>query len=176
MTKYQLAKLILMAGGLPSRKRVQKTVHLLQAAGCPFGLDFRLHYYGPYSAELAGILDRMTSGNILEETAQQTTVGTQYDYRFSEEMRESLESFEQTPAGQTAREEIERHQGLLTDLCATNSRVLELASTTVAFYMAGRNWDDAVKETADFKSESTDSRMMTEALELAQTVVGYDDG
>lgn len=176
MTKYQLAKLILMAGGFQSRKRVQKTVHLLQAAGCPLGLDFRLHYYGPYSAELAEVLDRMTSTDVLVETARQTPVGTQYDYKFSEHMRESLESFERTPAGRAAKEEIERHLDLLRDLCATNPRVLELASTMVAFYMAGRTWDDAVKETAEFKSELPRSPAMTEARQLAQTVVNSDDG
>ena len=49
MTTYQLAKLVLAMDGIHSRKRVQKTVHLLQAAGCDFDLDdFRLHFYGPY--------------------------------------------------------------------------------------------------------------------------------
>ena len=176
MTKYQLAKLILMAGGLKSRKRVQKTVHLLQAAGCALGVDFRLHYYGPYSRELADTLDRMTRADVLVETPQETQVGTQYDYKFEEQMRESLEAYERTPRGEAAKEEMETYEELLETLCDTRPRVLELASTIVAFREAGLGWDEALGETAGFKSEPTDSRAMDAARELAHTVVGPDDG
>lgn len=176
MTKYQLAKLIIMAGGLESRKRVQKTVHLLQAAGCPFSVHFRLHYYGPYSSELAQLLDRMSSSDILFETAQPTEVGMQYDYQFNEEMRESLEAYERTPQGQAAKAEMESYKDLLKTLCNTRPRILELASTMVAFREVGRRWDEALAETAEFKSEATDSPMMSEASELARTVMRSDDG
>jgi len=176
MTNYQLAKLILMAGGLQSRKRVQKTVHLLQAAGCPLGVDFRLHYYGPYSRELADTLDRMTRAGVLVETPRETSVGTQYDYKFEEQMRESLEAYERTPRGQAAKEEMERHEPLLKRLCSTPPRVLELASTIVAFREAALGWDEALGETAEFKRESADSTAMDEARKLAHTVVGPGDG
>lgn len=176
MTKYQLAKLILMAEGLRSRKRVQKTVHLLQAAGCPLDAEFRLHYYGPYSAGLAELLDRMVSGGILGETTSETPVGMQYNYQFNEEVRESLEEYEQTPHGQSARAEMERYEHLLGQLCETAPRVLELASTIVAFRQAGSGWEKAAEETAQYKEESVGSPIITEALHLAQTVAGFDDG
>jgi uncharacterized protein YwgA len=175
MTRYQLAKLILMAGGLESRKRVQKTVHLLQAAGCPLRVDFRLHYYGPYSGQLAELLDRMTDNGILAETTQATEVGTQYNYQFSRAMRESLEAYEQTPDGHAAKEEMERYDKLLETLCRTRPRALELASTMVAFHEMGSAWDDALDETAEFKSEQINSPTMIKANELARAVVGYED-
>jgi len=176
MTKYQLAKLILMAGGLQSRKRLQKTVHLLQAAGCPLGLGFRLHYYGPYSRELADTVDRMTRAGVLVETPRETQVGTQYDYKFDEQMRESLEAYERTPHGEAAKEELETYEELLKTLSDTPPRVLELASTVVAFREAGLGWDEALAETAGFKRERIDSPMMNKAGDLARTVVSSDDG
>ncbi len=176
MTKYQLAKLVMMAGTLESRKRVQKTVHLLQAAGCDFGAEFRLHYYGPYSADLADRLDRMVSADLLEETECPTQVGTQYNYRFNDEARASLEAYEQTPNGKAAKAELEGYQCLLEDLRKSPSRVLELASTTVAYHQAGASWKDALKETAEFKGETIGSQKMKDALSLAQRVVGADDG
>ena len=176
MTKYQLVKLMLLAGGLESRKRVQKTAYLLQAAGCPLGLDFRLHYYGPYSADLAGMLDQTTAVGILKETARQTTVGTQYDYHFNEVFRESLEAFEQIRDGQRAKHTMEEYGALLHTLCRTRPRVLELASTIAMFHKAGHDWDEAVSETAAFKNEPPNSTTMGEARELAHAVVSSHHG
>jgi len=176
MTKYQLAKLILVAGGLQSRKRVQKTVHLLRAAGFPLGADFRLHYYGPYSSDLADLLDRMTHSGILRETEQPTEVGIRYDYELREEMRESLEAYEQTAKGRAAKEEMATYEDVLKRLCETGPRVLELASTIVAFREAGCSWDEALGEAAEFKREPTDSSNMSEANDLARTVVGRNNG
>jgi len=166
----------LMADGLDSRKRIQKTVHLLQVAGCSLEVHFRLHYYGPYSADLADLLDRMTRSGILEETPQAVQVGTQYRYRFSEAMRQSFESYEATSRGQTAKAKMEKYQPLLKELCMTRPRVLELAST-IAFYRQGKCvWENAAARTADFKNEAADSPTMTKALELAKRVFPSDDG
>ena len=44
MKRYQLAKLIEWSGeSLKTRKRLQKVVYLLQAAGCPLDADYTLH-------------------------------------------------------------------------------------------------------------------------------------
>jgi uncharacterized protein YwgA len=51
MTRYQLAKLVEWAGTLRTRKRLQKVVFMLQAAGCPFDDGFGLHHFGPYSSD-----------------------------------------------------------------------------------------------------------------------------
>ena len=51
MTRYQLAKLVEWAGTLNSRKRLQKVVFMLQAAGCPLQAEFYLNHYGTYSLE-----------------------------------------------------------------------------------------------------------------------------
>lgn len=176
MTNYQLAKLVQLAGGLPGRKRVQKTVHLLQAAGCDFDLEFRLHYYGPYSQELAEKLDRMRSRGILKESTEQAEWGTQYNYDFNDEMRDSIGSYESTARGQAAKTEMQRFQPLLNELGRVQPRVLELASTIVAFRQSGRDREVAVQETAEFKGENVNSWLMEQARELAETVLDWNHG
>lgn len=172
MTNYQLAKLIQMAGGLRSRKRIQKTVHLLQCAGCDFGLDYRLHYYGPYSSTLAERLDLLSRNGILVESEQATEVGTQYNYELDAHALAGLEAYEATPDGTSAKAEMEPFLALLGELNQTKPRVLELASTIAAFYEPDRDWDAAQARAAEFKAESTDSPMMREARQLAEKVIG----
>lgn len=175
MSNYQLGKLMQMAGGLRSRKRIQKTVHLLQCAGCDFGLDFRLHYYGPYCSALAERLDWMASNSILDETRELTQVGTQYNYSLNETLQSSLETYEQTPVGMAAKQKMEQFQGLLKKLEDTKPRMLELASTIVAFFQTNHDWEAAQVQAADFKAEKNDSQMMCEARRLAEEVVGFKD-
>ena len=152
MTKYQLAKLVLMARGLPSRKRIQKTVHLLQAAGCDLGACYRLHYYGPYSADVAALLDRLTTEGILLETEQQLAKGPQYDYRFNDEFLTSLQAHEDTAVGKAAKEQLERYGDLLGALCRSEPKTLELASTITHFVQQGQPWEQAVLETSRFRT------------------------
>ena len=171
MTNYQLAKLIFLSGGIESRKRIQKTVHLLQAAGAEFELAFRLHHYGPYSAELAEKLDWMAENKILLETTNQTHVGKQYAYQLSEQAREKMQSFEATEAGQTAAAGIERFREQLFRLKQTGPRVLELASTLVAYFQDKADWASALAATAAFKQEAVTSPNMQESLHLAQSLV-----
>ena len=171
MTKYQLAKLIVMAGKLESRKRVQKTVHLLQAAGCDFDASFRIHYYGPYSSDVAGLLDQMTEKGILLETSQSFAQGTQYDYSLSDDFRQSLERHEQTASGQKAKAEIEAYEDLFKGLCQQHPKTLELASTIVAFRQRGCDWDEATNEACDFKKVHANSPRRTRARELAEKVM-----
>ncbi len=170
MTKYQLAKLVLMARGLPSRKRIQKTVHLLQAAGCDLGACYRLHYYGPYSADVAALLDRLTTEGILLETEQQLAKGPQYDYRFNDEFLTSLQAHEDTAVGKAAKEQLERYGDLLGALCRSEPKTLELASTITHFVQQGQPWEQAVLETSRFKNELPGSKRMETAKRLAKTV------
>ncbi|MBI2824584.1 MAG: hypothetical protein HYX69_07860 [Planctomycetia bacterium] len=180
MTNYQLAKLVVMAGagGLRSRKRIQKTVHLLKASGCALNVDdFRMHYYGPYSAQLAARLDRMSATKMLSESPEVTTVGTQYTYSLSDHFRESFYAYEATPEGKRAKEDLERREPLLRMLYDARPRVLELASTIVEFFLgSGRDWNIASTKAAEFKGEPPESPNMRDAQALAQSVVGCADG
>jgi uncharacterized protein YwgA len=176
MTKYQLAKLVLMCGAMQSRKRVQKTVHLLQAAGCDFGLDFRLHYYGPYSAELAALLDEMATEGILLESECPWPYGTRYDYRFSEKFRDALDRYEGTPSGREAKAEMEAHAPLVGEFNQEEPKVLELASTIVHLRNQGCSSDDAVTKTCRVKNEPADSPRIAKAHSLSRIVLSFGHG
>ncbi len=90
MTKYQLARLIAWAGALDTRKRAQKIVYLLQAAGCPLDAEYRLHYYGPYSQDVAQLVDELVAQGMLEESCTQTGGGRRFSYALSETARVRL--------------------------------------------------------------------------------------
>ena len=65
-----VARLVNELGEVSGRKRLQKIVHLLQATGAKeFGYRFILHYFGPYSKELANDLDFLSDVKILDEDA-----------------------------------------------------------------------------------------------------------
>jgi hypothetical protein len=117
----------------------------------------------------------MASNRMLRENAHPTELGIQYDYEFNDELRESLDAYEQTEGGRAAKEQIEQFQGLLESLCSTKPRVLELASTMVAFFQAGNNWDAAHVKTAEFKAESESSPVLHEARQLAEEVVSLQN-
>jgi len=158
MTKYKLAKLIAMAGGLRSRKRVQKMVYLLQSAGCDFDADFGLHYYGPYSRDVAELLDRLTSEEILIETPRRFDHGHQYDYQFNEKFEAGLELFETTPQGAAEK------AGL--DAYARGNRRVEVCRPEGAgigchgalLSLGGPSVAQAVEETCDFKKRNAQTR------------------
>ncbi len=116
MTKYQLAKLIQMANGFTSRERIQKTVCLLQEADCPLDIKFR---FGPYSEELAWLLDSMTNVELLIERHYHTPNGVRYAYTFNQEMQCRLEAYE-TGSGAEMRTELEQYQVLLERLQKTH--------------------------------------------------------
>jgi uncharacterized protein YwgA len=170
MTPYQLAKVILMAGGINSRKRIQKTFHLLQFARCDFALQYRMHHYGPYSAELAETLDRMARDKWILETAKSTEIGPQYDYSFNDSHLRSLQDFESTSIGLAEKTRLEKFADLTVRLVKTRSRVLELGSTVAEFWKDCGNWDEAVNAAAEYKGEPPGSDFMREALELAMSV------
>ena len=94
MTRYQLGKIVEWAGTLQSRKRMQKLVFLLQAAGCPLDVDYDLHHYGPYSEDLARLTDLMVDERLLEERIEVRPYGEQYSYRLSPESIRQIAEYE----------------------------------------------------------------------------------
>jgi len=63
-----VGRLIVELGEVPGRKRLQKIVHLLQESGAAeFRYRFILHYFGPFSRELASDLDFLRAAGLLKE-------------------------------------------------------------------------------------------------------------
>ena len=106
MTRYQLGKIVEWAGTFHSRKRMQKLVFLLQAAGCPLDADYELHHYGPYSQDVARLTDGMVREGLLEERMETHPYGEQYSYRLSAESIRQIAEYEAGPRGAQPAEQI----------------------------------------------------------------------
>lgn len=152
MTRYQLAKLVEWAGTLHTRKRLQKIVYLLQAAGCPLSSDYTLHHYGPYSQEVARLSDEMSQSNLLEEESVSNQVGLQYSYDLTEHAKNRLAELEATPPGQLMAEQMAPFETRAKELLKSDLWLLEVAATMVYFRQQGHDWPESVDQTCKFKS------------------------
>lgn len=166
MKDYWLAKLISSIDQVDSRKRLQKSVYLLQLAGCPLRCDYILHYYGPYSFELAGLIDQLDGANIIEEAPEPTGVGTRYRASITDRGRKALGNIQQTKLGRGLLSKIKPFVPRFEELNQENIWVLELAAT-IAYFHEG-NWPKAKKQTATFKKVRVDDEKLLKAVKLAK--------
>ncbi len=171
MDRYQLAKLVELAGVLRTRKRMQKVVYLLQAAGCPLKAGFTLHHYGPYSAEVAHLADEMVQVDLLEEEAEENRVGKAFRYKLSEKGQIALRDYEQSAAGQRAKGLLEPYRERARDLLGRDVRELEVAATLAYFQKHERNWDRAVDKACAFKNLGHHDSLTRSALKVTQEIM-----
>jgi uncharacterized protein YwgA len=164
---YWLAKLISSVDEVDSRKRLQKAIYLLQLAGCPLKCEYLLHYYGPYSFELASLIDQLEGANLIKETPEQMGSNVlRYKAKITEKGREALNYFEKTPKGKSLLSEIQQFVTTFKQLNIVNAWVLELAATIAFFYHT--DWNEAKKQTAKFKNVSLTDGDLKKAEELAK--------
>ena len=157
------------------RKRLQKVVYLLQAAGCPLSADYTLHHYGPYSQEVARLSDEMTQSDLLEEESEPNRVGLQYSYDLTEHAKKRLAELEATPQGEQMAEELAPFKEKAKELLKTDLWALEVASTMVYFRQQGHDWLESVERTCKFKSidrsSASANQFVKRAEELARQVI-----
>jgi uncharacterized protein YwgA len=167
MKEYWLAKLIGSVGEVKSRKQLQKSVYLLQVAGCPLKCDYVLHYYGPYSFELAELTARLKGAGVIEEKPVDVGFGRQYSCNLDPTIGESLlRNFEKTGEGKKAYKDIEKFIERFKYLNSKKLWLLELAAT-VAFLFQG-DWETAKKQTAAFKKIPFPEDNLSQATDLAK--------
>jgi uncharacterized protein YwgA len=171
MDPYLLAKIVQWSGTLRTRKKMQKIVYLLQAAGCPFSVDYLLHHYGPYSSELAQLTDEMVRAGILEEECVGNMAGQQFNYRLLESAERSLSKVESTPAGQAAAASLSKYEALARRLVDESTPDLEVASTIAYFRRKGEAWEDAIHRTCEFKRVQPGSVVVQRAEAIAKQVL-----
>ena len=168
MNTYALAKLIASVGEVDSRKRLHKCIFLLQLAGLETRAEYCLHYYGPFSRDVAETTDLLTQSNILEETPHAHPMGEQYSYRIAAKGLAMLADYEATPQGQAARDKaasfVDRFKALKTEPLWT----LELAAT-LAFYRFVRQLspEEARAKTAEFKQVQPNAGVLNDAEQVA---------
>jgi len=173
MKDYWLAKLIASVPEVDSRKRRQKSIYLLQRAGCPLHCEYILHYYGPYSFALAGLIDQLKGANLINETPEPLAPGVvRYRSAITPRGRNVLESFEKTKAGKKARGQITPFMSGFKPLVEEDLWVLELAATVG--YSYDGNWEYARACAAASKGILNKRlRELSQATELAK---GYVKG
>jgi HD superfamily phosphohydrolase/uncharacterized protein YwgA len=147
MSRYQLAKIVDWAGTLHSRKRLQKLVYLLQAAGCPLEAEYALHHYGPYSQDVAQLTDEMVRLNWLDEAAESNSFGVQYSYQLPETTRQKLDEYERGPRGQEWPALMASFQERAKSLINADLKELEIAATLAYFHAHHGDWSLAAEKT-----------------------------
>ncbi|MFZ5816773.1 MAG: YwgA family protein [Bacillota bacterium] len=128
---YQaLARLLLTAGEVRGRKKLQKMVFIAQNLGFPFSEPFELHVWGPYSEVLAVKLKEMVDWGFAAETVLPGPAGNQH--------------YVYTPgphAHRVAGEELSGLASLVSDLNGRDATFLEGVAT--ALYLRGQGKTDA---------------------------------
>ena len=164
MNRLQLATLLSWAdeSGLQGRKRLQKVVFLLQEAGCPLECQYTLHYFGPYSRDVADACDEMVAAGLVIETGGPQNGAMQYGYALKPEIRTLLT--------QTPNAPMQPFEALGHDLITESLWSLELGSTILFFYRQSNDWNQALAKGCEFKKVPTDATGSKAALELAQRV------
>jgi len=171
MNRYQLAKIVRWAGTFRSRKRMQKLIFLLQAAGCPLDVEYDLHHYGPYSQDVAQLTDELVREKLLGETAEPHPYGQQYSYVLSEDASRQIVEYEAGPGGSVSAEEMAKFHSLARKLYDTDLKELEVAATIVFFRKQGVDWAAAVEKTCQFKNLPGDTPFLEKCKALANEIV-----
>jgi uncharacterized protein YwgA len=170
MDRYQLAMLGSWTAerGIQGRKRLQKVVFFLQAAGCPLGCRFTLHHYGPYSRDVADVCDEMVMAGLLEEQVSPNAAGAQYGYKLTALTKQLLETLAQQDSGRA--EALAPFRNLAGRLLNEDLWRLELGSTILYFYKQSGDWTLAVDQACEFKKAAKENPATQAATQLAQEV------
>ena len=176
MTAYQLVKLVSMVGTLETRKRLQKVVYLLQESGMDFDASFRLHHYGPYSSDVADLLNQMSDEGILVQNIVPNQAGSQYNYIVADEWAAKLDEFENSNAGQLEKIFFDNNADLIHKLLKGDLRQMELGST-IAYFRRQKNesWENAFTHACQFKSVSPEAAAPKAALDFAKDIIGSSE-
>lgn len=123
------------------RKKIQKMVHLLEAAGTRMPFKYEYHYYGPYSADLQAELNDLVQQKFLDEKPD----GDAYIYEITDKGRKFKEMLEQS--GKT----IEIDSELVRSMARQSSQFLEMVSTYAFLIDAGYEPAEAKRKALELK-------------------------
>ena len=165
MNRIQLATLLSWAGdtGIQGRKRLQKVAFFLQQAGCPLNCEYTLHFFGPYSRDVADACDEMVAAGLIEEQGGREAGTMQYAYKLKPSTREYLRKV--ADAAMSRFEEVGKQ------LIQENIWRLELGSTILFHYGLSGDWNEAMLQACQFKKADPAHPKSVEALDLARQFV-----
>lgn len=150
------ARLIRLNGGrLVGKTRLQKSAYFLESLGLGFDLYFEYHHYGPYSEDLAALVDYDRALGLLDTQFNRTADGTEYAI-FTDTGRDLHVSDSAVD---------ERRRQVLRILAQYSSIELELAAT--ADFLAKNGYgDDAWNETSRRKASKISNDRVVRAKQL----------
>ncbi|PKQ09644.1 MAG: hypothetical protein CVT73_01560 [Alphaproteobacteria bacterium HGW-Alphaproteobacteria-12] len=145
---------------IEGKKRLQKLVHLASLLEPRLNVNFRIHHYGPFSAELANAADYLSlMGKIREDLSPVGIYGTFKSVYSAPEDIEINSRFKGRPL-----EAIKK-------IDAYSTVDLEVASTIAFFVSKGFDRKDALKKTKELKPTKSTPAVLKRA-EQVLTVVG----
>jgi len=130
-----------VVGKVQGRKKIQKMVHLLDAAGNRMPFKYEYHHYGPYSAELQAELNDLSQKNLLHEDIQDET----YVYEITDKGREYKAKLDRLGF------EVSIDAELVKSLAKKSSQFLEMVSTYAFLLNSGLKPQEAREKALELK-------------------------
>lgn len=157
--EYALTCLFNSVQQIIGRKRLQKTVYLLQQIGFPYAGKFTYHHYGPYSSELQAEIDRLVDYRLLSETYNNKA----YIYKITEDGITFIKEYEEF-FGIACN----LPQEIVQQLTEASVSVLEMASTYVYLLEIGYKKEEASRKAQELKPHLKDC--LDEAITLFENL------
>lgn len=141
---------------ITGKKRLQKFAMLLQVAGLKLKADFSLHFYGPYSSELAEAADELNLTGVLTEKSEPSGVFGTFQSIYG--LADSEESPKELPAP---------YNKILLQLNGFSTIELEMASTIALLERDGLDHEAAIKKARAIKK----AKAIPPILEKAEKIL-----
>lgn len=158
-----LTRLLLTAGEVRGRKKLQKLVFIAQSLGYPFAEPFHLHVWGPYSEVLAVKLKEMTDWGFAREEVLPGPAGNQH--------------YVYAPGPNAERVAATEDAGLLkliTHLNAKDATFLEGVATVLFLRAQGQRDEQVAESLPRLKPDKfADPARVNAVLAFADTLEGY---
>ena len=154
-------------GQIDGRKKLQKMVCIAKVLGYPLREEYTLYFYGPYSEELAGELQRMKELDILHERE----LDSSYIITLTENGKEFLKYFQSNIEKEMGTENFDRMKTLFKKLNGYSPWGLEIMATLLYVYQIGYdNFDELQKPVKRMKPKFSSTEINTMMKEV-QTII-----
>lgn len=140
--EYALIRLFEVTPRFEGRKRLQKTVYLLQQMGVPYNEKFKYHHYGPYSSELQAEVDRLVRFELLNETF----TGDAYVYEITSKGKDFIREYSGLNGSS-----FEFPEHVAERIVGNSTSVLEMASTYAYLLEMGYKEAEAMAKALELK-------------------------
>lgn len=136
---------------IEGRTRLQKTLLLLQHLGLPTNYVYSMHFYGPYSEELATDVSVLEKLGLLEQASEPRGAYTKYILSMKEKITIPL---------------VADYQTAIDRISQSNDTPLELAATYVEFMKMCRDHNEALERLKFKKSKICSPEKLKNAMQL----------